>query len=121
MKRLIQIKRVYEKPLKKDGLRVLVDRLWPRGITKQDAAIDEWAKKLAPSTSLRKWYSHDAELWDAFKEKYEAELKENEEVDIFVTSHLRRKTITLIYSAKDEAHTHALILQHYLERQFHSR
>lgn len=76
MKPVIKIKRVYEQPSKEDGYRVLVDRLWPRGIRKEDAVLDEWAKVLAPSVSLRKWFGHDPALWDTFRQRYQTELGE---------------------------------------------
>lgn len=81
MKPLIEIKRAYDKPLKKDGFRVLVDRLWPGGVLKDEAAIDEWAKDLAPSSSLRRWFGHDPYLWAGFQKQYIAELKKNKSVD----------------------------------------
>jgi uncharacterized protein YeaO (DUF488 family) len=111
----IQIKRVYEKPLQKDGFRVLVDRLWPRGISKETAAVDEWIKDLAPTNELRKWFGHDPERWAGFQSKYKAELKKNEAVDLFIKNYKKKKAITLVYSAKDEWHNQALVLQEYLE------
>jgi uncharacterized protein YeaO (DUF488 family) len=118
MKPTIKIKRVYEKPHKKDGYRVLVDRLWPRGITKEDAALDEWAKDLAPSTYLRKWFDHDPALWTEFQKLYRSELKHKKAVDAFMESHEDKKVITLLYSAKDIEHTHAIVLQQYLEEKY---
>lgn len=112
----IKIKRVYDKPLKKDGYRVLVDRLWPRGVTKEDAALDEWNKDLAPSSALRKWYGHEPELWPQFQRQYEAELKKNDVVEAFAEQHQDEKIITLVYAAKDTEHTHALVLQHHLQQ-----
>jgi len=118
MKPVIKIKRVYEQPAETDGYRVLTDRLWPRGIRKEDASLDEWAKGLAPSTQLRKWFGHDPALWDTFRERYRAELKNNRELTAFVTAHRHKKKITLLFGGKDTAHTHALVLQEYLEQQF---
>jgi len=118
MRPAIYIKRVYENPLGKDGLRVLVDRLWPRGVTKDEASIDEWAKDLAPSPCLRKWFNHDPKLWPEFQKKYEAELSKSEAPDAFMKSHHGRKAITLVYAGKDEDHTHSLVLQRYLEEHF---
>ncbi len=117
---VFRIKRAYEKPLKKDGYRVLVDRLWPRGIKKEEAALDEWAKDLAPSAHLRKWFGHEVVLWDEFQKKYKAELRHNEAVDAFVETHADRKLITLVYGAKDEAHNHAIVLQQFLEKRYES-
>ncbi len=114
MKPAIRIKRAYEEPEKKDGYRILVDRLWPRGVSKHEAAFDEWAKDLAPSAELRKWFGHDPNLWGEFQKRYRAELKKNSEVDTFIEQHEDKKVITLVYGAKDEAHNHALVLQQYL-------
>lgn len=111
----IKIKRAYEPATAKDGFRVLVDRLWPRGVTKEAAAIDAWEKELAPDTELRKWFGHAPEKWTAFQEKYREALKKNKLVDQFIAQHSGKKVITLIYSAKDEMHNQALVLQKYLE------
>jgi len=113
----IKIKRVYEKAVKDDGLRILVDRLWPRGVKKEEADWDEWLKELAPSTELRKWFDHDPEKWPDFKRKYKEELKSNEAVANFIRDHKKGKTITLLYSAHDEAHNQAMVLQEYLEKK----
>lgn len=114
----IRIKRAYDKPASTDGTRILVDRLWPRGITKEKAAIKEWAKDLAPSTELREWFHHEAGLWPEFEKRYKAELKKNEAVDAFREEHREDKVITLVYGARDEEHNHAIVLQHYLEGLF---
>lgn len=116
----IRIKRVYEPPLKKDGYRVLVDRLWPRGLEKEAAALDEWAKNLAPTAALRKWFGHDPELWAPFQRKYKAELAKNAAVADFLEQHRNRELLTLVYGAKDEAHNHAIVLQQYLEHWYAS-
>lgn len=118
MKPTIRIKRAYEKPLGEDGYRVLVDRLWPRGLAKEEASLDEWAKELAPSVQLRKWYGHAPHLWKDFQEQYRSELKCNMAVQAFIEAHEDKKLITLVYGAKDTEHTHALVLQHYLEEQY---
>jgi uncharacterized protein YeaO (DUF488 family) len=117
MKTKLSIKRVYEETSKTDGYRVLVDRLWPRGLKKEDAAIDEWAKDLAPTQELRKWFGHDPEKWKAFQKKYKAELKKNEAVKAFITEHKSKKHITLLYGAKDEEHNQAIVLKDFLEAQ----
>jgi uncharacterized protein YeaO (DUF488 family) len=114
MKSKIHIKRVYDKPLKKDGCRVLVDRLWPRGVKKEEAALDEWIKDLAPSPSLRKWWAHDPVLWNEFQKRYEAELVSNKAVEAFIQEHNDKPVITLVYGARDKEHNHALVLQNYL-------
>jgi len=118
MKPVIKIKRAYEEPLKKDGFRILVDRIWPRGVKKEDAAIDEWAKDLAPTTALRKWFGHDPELWPEFQKKYRAELKANTEAKKTAEAWKDKRLITLVFGAKDEAHTHAMVLQQYLDNLF---
>ncbi|RPD39119.1 DUF488 domain-containing protein [Chitinophaga barathri] len=118
MKPVIHIKRVYETPAEEDGFRVLVDRLWPRGLKKEEAAVDEWAKDLAPTNELRKWFGHDPALWAEFQKKYKAELKNNKAVEDFVTAHGHTKRITLIYSAKDTEHNQAVVLQDYLSHLF---
>jgi len=120
MKPTIHIKRAYEKPLKKDGYRVLVDRLWPRGVEKEEAALDEWAKELAPSVHLRKWWGHDPEMWIEFQKQYNVELRRNKAVDAFIEDHCDKKIITLVYGAKDIEHNHAIVLQAYLKQQYES-
>lgn len=111
----IFLKRVYEPSAKTDGVRVLVDRLWPRGVTKSKANIDLWVKDLAPSTELRKWFGHDPEKWFEFQKKYRAELKDNPALPEIRTLS-RQGNVTLIYAAKDELHSHALVLKQVLDR-----
>lgn len=108
------IKRIYATAEKSDGYRVLVDRLWPRGLKKENAAIDEWAKNLAPSNELRLWFAHKDEHWKVFMEKYKEELKNNKEIEEFIKTHKQKKLITLLFAAKHEQHNHAIILQEYL-------
>jgi uncharacterized protein YeaO (DUF488 family) len=110
----IVLKRAYELPVKSDGVRVLVDRLWPRGVIKASAKIDIWAKDLAPSTELRKWFSHDPEKWTEFQKLYRAELKGNPSLSEMHTLSCEG-VITLVYAAKDELHTHALVLKKAIE------
>jgi len=117
---IIKIKRAYESPYKEDGCRVLVDRLWPRGLETEAAAFDEWAKDLAPSVYLRKWFGHDPDLWIEFQKKYWDELKRRKAVDSFVERHEGEEIITLIYSAKDTEHNHAIVLQQFLEQKYKS-
>lgn len=107
----VLIKRIYEPFSETDGYRILVDRLWPRGIKKNDAHIDKWLKDVAPSTALRKWFDHDAEKWDDFRKKYLAELKNSDAFDELKSDLHKEETITLLYAVKDEKLTHALILQ----------
>jgi uncharacterized protein YeaO (DUF488 family) len=111
----IKLKRAYDKPLKSDGFRILVDRLWPRGLSKEDAAIDEWAKELAPTDRLRNWFDHDPDYWDQFQRKYKTELKQNPALEVFLEKHGHRKKISLIYSTKYDYLTHAIILKEVLE------
>ena len=110
----IKIKRVYEAPARDDGIRVLVDRLWPRGLTKLKADIDLWLKDIAPSTKLRKWFDHDPEKWNEFRKRYRAELKKNSEQVEILKKQLKKGTVTLVYGAKDVEHNEALVLKNYL-------
>ncbi|MFN3398334.1 MAG: DUF488 domain-containing protein [Sulfurimicrobium sp.] len=107
----IRIKRVYEQPDEQDGRRILVDRLWPRGLTKEKAKVDLWLKDIAPSTALRKWFGHDPEKWEAFKERYLAELKNNGEQIRLLKQELDKGVVTLVYAAKDEEHNEAIVIQ----------
>jgi len=111
----LKIKRVYEKPDKEDGTRILVDRLWPRGLTKEKAAIDLWLKEIAPSTALRKWFSHDPGKWTMFKQKYRQEVKENKDQVAILKEQLMKGVVTLVYGAKDEEHNEALVLKEWLQ------
>jgi len=112
----VKVKRVYDEPANSDGLRVLVDRLWPRGVKKSEARIDEWLKEIAPSTALRKWSKHDPGRWEQFKKKYIAELeKHREEVDTLARE-ARRRSVTLLFGAKDSVHNNALALKEYIEQ-----
>ncbi|RPJ53130.1 MAG: DUF488 domain-containing protein [Methanobacteriota archaeon] len=116
---MIRTKRVYEKPDPEDGYRVLVDRLWPRGLVKEDARIDLWAEELAPSTVLRQWFSHDDEKWPEFERRYVAELRragENPQIDA-IRDRAREGTVTLLYAAKNERHNNAVVLMEYLEAE----
>lgn len=111
----IVLKRVYENPSPQDGYRILVDRLWPRGLTKEEANIEEWNKDLAPSSELRKWFHHDTERWKEFSEKYMKELHEKNLGKEFIEQYKDQERITLVYAAKDEQHCHPIILKEYLE------
>lgn len=116
MKFKINIKRIYESPSPEDGYRILVDRLWPRGISKEAARIDAWKKNIAPTSSLRRWFSHDPLLWIDFRIKYLAELKKNKFIPEIVELIKVKQIVTLVYAAKDIEHTHAIILKSYLEK-----
>jgi uncharacterized protein YeaO (DUF488 family) len=107
----VALKRAYDPPAPTDGMRVLVDRLWPRGVKKEAAAIDLWAKDLAPSTELRKWFGHDPERWVEFTRRYEAELAQHTERLDELRAHARRGRVTLIYAARDQEHNEAVIIR----------
>ena len=110
----INIKRVYENPTQEDGTRILVDRLWPRGLTKEKASVDVWLKEIAPSTALRKWFGHDPAKWAEFKKRYHEELRKNPEQVSLLKEQIRKGAITLVYSAKDKEHNEALVLEELL-------
>jgi uncharacterized protein YeaO (DUF488 family) len=110
----IQLKRAYEKPERADGTRILVDRLWPRGLTKERAAIDLWLKQIAPSTGLRKWFGHDPKKWHSFRRRYQIELKERDDQLELIKSRAREGTVTLIYGARDQEHNEAIVLKQLL-------
>jgi len=112
----IKIKRVYEKPSKEDGTRILVDRLWPRGLTKQKAAINVWRKEIAPTTELRKWFAHDPKKWIEFRKKYLEELKENKEQVSIIKEHLKQGPVTLVYAARNEEYNEAQVLEELINR-----
>jgi uncharacterized protein YeaO (DUF488 family) len=114
---MIQLKRVYEKPSRKDGFRILVDRLWPRGLTKERAAVKLWLKDAAPSTELRKWFGHDPAKWKQFQTRYRTELGEKKEVLDLLKQKSKEHTVTLVYGARDEEHNEALALKMILEGQ----
>jgi len=113
----ISIKRIYEEPSEEDGYRVLVDRLWPRGVSNEDAKLDEWLKELAPSTELRKWYSHDTEKFEAIRKRYYEELNEKGKVINRLLNIAGRQMVTLLYAARDEQHNQAAVLREYLEKE----
>ena len=114
---MIRIKRVYSEPSLEDGVRILIDRIWPRGVSKERARIDTWRKELAPSTALRKWFGHDPAKWAGFRERYRKELTESGEIEALreLATRSRHETITLIYSAADEEHNQAVVLMEWLE------
>lgn len=116
MRHKLKLKRVYEAPDKDDGTRILVDRLWPRGLTKQRAKVDLWLKEIAPSTELRKWFGHDPKKWRSFRARYETELKRHPDQLKLLRSKAKEGTVTLIYGARDQEHNEALVLKDFLER-----
>ncbi len=111
----ILLKRVYEKPAKQDGVRVLVERLWPRGISKERAQVDLWMKDVAPSTDLRKWFSHDPLKWNEFKTRYFAELASQEALLVGILARMNNEQVTFVYSSKEERFNNAVALKQYLE------
>jgi uncharacterized protein YeaO (DUF488 family) len=111
----IRLKRAYEKPAPDDGLRVLVERLWPRGLSKERAAVDLWMKDIAPSPELRRWFNHDPARWDEFQRRYRAELRQNKDVVDELRRKCRDRTVTFVYAARDEEYNSALVLRAYLE------
>jgi uncharacterized protein YeaO (DUF488 family) len=112
----IRVKRAYEAPAKSDGCRVLVDRVWPRGVTRDALRLDAWIKDVAPSAGLRKWFAHDPSRWDAFKKRYFGELDARPEAIALLLETCRRGTVTLVFGAKDIEHNNAVALQEYLAR-----
>lgn len=112
---MIKLKRAYEAPKKSDGFRVLVDRLWPRGIKKEELALGRWLKEVAPSSELRKWFNHDPEKWTEFCRRYAAELEEKKEAIEFLREKSEEGSLTLVFSAKDTKHNNAVALKKFLE------
>jgi uncharacterized protein YeaO (DUF488 family) len=112
----IRLKRVYEPPSPEDGVRVLVDRLWPRGLRKADAAIDRWMKDIAPSTELRQWFDHDPERWQEFRRRYARELRQHATTIDELHELAQHKTVTLVFGARDEEHNDAVALREVLLR-----
>jgi len=110
----IQLKRIYEDGSKDDGYRILVDRLWPRGFTKEKAALDLWLKEIAPSNELRKWFGHDPDKWKEFQKKYRQELKQNKEAVEILKDYIQKGNVTLLYAAKDEEHNEAQVIKDFI-------
>lgn len=116
----ISVKRIYEAPSPDDGFRILVDRIWPRGVSKQAAALDLWLKDIAPTTELRQWFHHQIvseETWKIFQQRYHDELQGNGEAVRVLGGHCVEHPVTLLYSARDTAHNHAQLLKSYIEAQ----
>ena len=112
----IKLRRSYEAPTETDGCRILVDRIWPRGVTKAELKLDAWLKELAPSTGLRRWFGHDPARWLEFKKRYTQELQGHGDMVEDLRSRCRNGTVTLIYGAKDTEHNNAVVLRDYLEQ-----
>ncbi|MFZ2196182.1 MAG: DUF488 domain-containing protein [Thermodesulfovibrionales bacterium] len=113
---MVKLKRIYDQPEKGDGKRVLVDRLWPRGVKKEDAGFDLWLKDIAPSDDLRKWFSHDPSKWQEFRERYRHELKGRPDMIEELKKAARQGTITLLYAAKDADRNNAVVLKEMIEK-----
>lgn len=117
---MMKIKRVYDAPSRNDGYRVLVDRLWPRGITKEKAGIDLWLKDAAPSDELRKWFNHEPQKWNDFKKRYFVELeREQSALDPIIEK--LGESVTLLYGAKDQQHNNAVALKEYIEKKMEAK
>lgn len=112
---IVRVKRIYEPLSVEDGYRVLVDRVWPRGMSKERAKIDLWAKDVAPSTELRKWFGHDPAKWEAFQERYREELSAGEALQPLCAALQGKDVVTLLYGAKDREHNQALVLRDVLK------
>ena len=112
---MVKLKRIYEEPERSDGFRILVDRLWPRGVSKKKAALDMWFRDIAPSDALRKWFGHDPKKWLAFQKKYQSEIMANEETFSRLEEIIKkRKNITFLYASKDEEHNEAIVIKNLL-------
>lgn len=115
MRGRLSIKRVYDPPSAEDGARVLVDRIWPRGVSRDEAQLTAWLKDLAPTTALRQWFGHDPARFEEFQSRYQAELEQKGEGLAKLRAFAERGKVTLLYAAKDEAHNNAVVLADYLE------
>jgi uncharacterized protein YeaO (DUF488 family) len=112
---MIKLKRVYDPPSASDGQRILVERLWPRGVSKEKANVQMWLKEVAPSAELRKWYKHDLSKWEEFQKRYRGELAKNEDMIEEIEEMAAKGPVTFVYAARDENHNSALVLKKYLE------
>lgn len=112
---MIVVKRIYEPPSHDDGMRVLVDRLWPRGVSKKNARLDAWMKEIAPSDALRQWFDHDPKRWPSFKRRYATELKHHADMVAELRAHAAKGRLTLVFAAKDEQHNNAVALHDFLK------
>jgi len=111
---MIKLKRAYDEPSQRDGLRILVERLWPRGVSKQKAAVDLWLKELAPSTDLRKWFNHEPEKWTEFQKRYRSELAQKGDLILLLKQRIKEGTVTFVYAAHDVEQNSAVALRDYL-------
>jgi uncharacterized protein YeaO (DUF488 family) len=117
VKTIIRLKRVYEEPSKEDGFRILVERLWPRGLTKERVAVDLWLKDIAPSPELRAWFGHDPTKWEQFYKRYWAELERKQDLINLLKQKNKEGTVTFVYAAQNEKHNSAVVLKAFLEDQ----
>jgi uncharacterized protein YeaO (DUF488 family) len=115
MQLLLKLKRIYEAPAPEDGRRILVDRLWPRGISKEAAHLDAWLKEIAPSDDLRRWYGHDPQRWDEFRRRYREELKGHTALVDELRRQSRKESVTLLFAAQDAEHSNAAVLKEVIE------
>ena len=113
----IRLKRAYDEPAQNDGRRVLIDRIWPRGVKKEDLALDDWCKEVAPSNDLRQWFDHDPEKWDQFKQRYFEELADRPDAISDLAKTAREGRLTLVYAASEEKFNNAVALKEYLEEE----
>ncbi len=118
---MIKIKRVYEEPSPRDGKRILVDRLWPRGLKKEDARIDEWLRELSPSNELRKWFNHEPDKWTEFKKRFSAELRGTEDLIGRIVTYSKKGTVTLLFGSKEERINNAVALKEYIESRMKAK
>jgi uncharacterized protein YeaO (DUF488 family) len=114
---MLYLKRVYERPGSSDGRRILVDRLWPRGLSRHAAAVDEWMKDIAPSTALRRWFAHDAAKWPEFRRRYRQELRTHQGLVDALAKRAARQRVTIVYAARDEVHNDARVLAAVVRRR----
>jgi len=112
---MVKVKRIYEPISRDDGRRILVDRLWPRGLKKEDAGLDEWLKDIAPSDELRKWFAHDPAKWQEFRKRYKGELQKKTDLIERLREEIKSETVTLLFSAKDAEHNNAVVLKEVIE------
>jgi uncharacterized protein YeaO (DUF488 family) len=113
---MIRLKRVYDPPEPDDGVRVLVDGLWPRGISKAEGRIDRWLREVAPSSALRSWFGHDPEKWELFRERYREELRSRTDLIGQLREEAKQRTVTLLFAARDRAHNNAVVVKEEIER-----
>ncbi|MEX0609339.1 MAG: DUF488 domain-containing protein [Balneolaceae bacterium] len=113
---MLRTKRVYEEPEESDGYRILTERLWPRGVSKERAKVDQWLKSISPSNDLRKWFNHDPDKWEEFKDRYRKELYGSEAVSELLEIIQQNENVTLVFASKDEEHNSTMVLKDFLER-----